>query len=186
MKLYEISASPEIAMKEGTYARDINITEMDKPYETKDVVEKRELSDRQKTEIIKETGYSDIIVDAIGSIEEYDIYKKSGLIEVQVGEKACLTRPGIDMKQVDGFGRTNKERMEQGLAPLTSDGRPYELHHIGQHKDSPLAELTMQEHRGKGNDAVLHIKTKESEINREEFGFERAEHWQNRAKEMEE
>jgi len=90
------------------------------------------------------------------------------------------------MKQTDGCGRSNQERLEQGLAPLTPEGRPYELHHIGQHQESPLAELTMQEHRGKGNDTILHIKTKESEINREEFGVERAEHWQNRAGEVNE
>lgn len=186
MNLYEIAASKETMLKEVTYTRDINIAEMDKPYETRDIVGKRKLSDGQKTEIIKETGFPDSIVDAIGSMEEYNIYKKAGLIETQVGEKTCLTRPGIDIRQADSFGRTNKERMEQGLAPLAPDGRPYELHHIGQHQDSPLAELTMQEHRGKGNDTILHIKTKESEINREEFGFERAEHWQNRAKEMEE
>ena len=50
--------------------------------------------------------------------------------------------------------------------------------------DSPLAELTRDEHRGKGNDTVLHNKQKESEINREDFAKERAEHWKARAEQI--
>lgn len=185
MGLLEGIGVSEAYMKENLLKNEINIDEMDKPYKMEDISDKRELTPEQKKDVQKETGWSSEIVDAIGSREEYQIYKEVGLVEAKVGEKTCLIRPDIDMKQVDGFGRTNKERMEQGLAPLTSEKRPYELHHIGQHQDSPLAELTMQEHRGKGNDTILHIKTKESEINREEFGYERAEHWQNRAGEVE-
>lgn len=37
---------------------------------------------------------------------------------------------------------------------------------------SPLAELTTQEHRGKGNDTILHDKQKETEIDRGEFAKE--------------
>ena len=184
MTIGEISSVSEVSLKEKTCINDIKLNDLDKPF-TSDVTEvKRELSIDQKSEVYQQSGWSDNIVNNIGSMEEYKIYKEAGLIEVCVGEKECLVKPDLNMKQVDGFGRTNKERMEQGLAPLTPEGRPYELHHIGQHQDSPLAELTMQEHRGKGNDTVLHIKTKESEIDREEFGYERAGHWQNRAKEI--
>ena len=49
-----------------------------------------------------------------------------------------------------------KERMKNGLSPLTKKGDTVELHHIGQKQDSPLAELATQEHRGKGNYAILH------------------------------
>lgn len=55
------------------------------------------------------------------------------------------------------------------------------MHHIGQKPDSPLAELTTEEHRGAGNDTILHDKQKESEIDRNEFAKERKEHWKNRA-----
>ena len=185
MASLEWNTLSEVAIKEHTSIEDIDVGELDKPFETEEIKEERELSEEQKKDIIEDTGWSTQVVDCIGSIEEYQVYKEANLIEVSVGEKACLVRQEIDMNRKDGFGRTNKERMEQGLAPLTNEGRPYELHHIGQHQDSPLAELTMQEHRGKGNDSILHIKTKESEINREEFGVERAEHWQNRAKEIE-
>lgn len=185
MENLEWNPSSEVTMRDIVDTKEIDVNELDKPFEMEEVSEQRELSDEQKKDIIKDTGWSNQVVDCIGSIEEYQVYKEANLIELSVGEKSCLVREDIDMSQKDGFGRTNKERMEQGLAPLTKEGRPYELHHIGQHQDSPLAELTMQEHRGKGNDTILHIKTKESEINREEFGVERAEHWQNRVKEAE-
>lgn len=184
MNVLELGTTSEVMAGENLFVREINVEQLDRPYEMKASYERRELMPEQKKEVQETTKWTGDIVDAIGSMDEYRIYKEAGLVEEKIGEKNCLIRPDIDMKQLDGFGRTNKERMEQGLAPLTSEGRPYELHHIGQHQDSPLAELTMQEHRGKGNDTILHIKTKESEINREEFGFERAEHWQNRAYEV--
>ena len=81
------------------------------------------------------------------------------------------------------MGRTNRERAEQGLSPLNKSGNVIELHHIGQHADSPLAELTQAEHRGKGNDTILHDKTKDTEINRQVFAGERSEHWEKRAQE---
>lgn len=186
MNLMDAGRMKEVSISETGYAREINVKDMDRPYDNMELPQERKLSPEQKAEVREETGWSNEIVDSIGSMEEFRIYQDAGVIEAQIGEKKCLIRPDIDMSQKDGFGRTNKERMEQGLAPLTPEGRPYELHHIGQHQDSPLAELTMQEHRGKGNDTILHIKTKVSEIDREEFGFERAQHWQDRADEVNE
>lgn len=139
------------------------------------------LSDEEKAKIKEETGWSDEIIDSISSMEEAEIYKEAGLVETEIGGKSCLIRPDIDWEQKDQFGRTNAERAKQGLAPIDANGQPLELHHIGQHNDSPLAELTMQEHRGKGNDTILHDKSKESEIDRPSFGTERAEHWKERS-----
>jgi hypothetical protein len=155
----------------------------DKSIQENDVNEKKQgLTDEQKNEL-KEPPliWSDSIVDAIGSEEERDIYIDAGLDYDEVNGKDCLTRSDIDYKQKDEFGRTNKERMEQGLAPLDKNGKPIELHHIGQKPDSPLAELTQEEHRGKGNDGVLHDKTKETEIDRVAFKQEKEEHWKTRA-----
>lgn len=74
--------------------------------------------------------------------------------------------------------------MEKGKPPLDKDGNPIELHHIGQKSDSPLAELTRDEHRGKGNDSILHDKTQDTEIDRKEFAKEKAEYWKSRAEEI--
>ena len=143
----------------------------------------RELSKEEKERIKAETGWSDEIINAIGSMEEYEIYRKAGLDEVEINGKKCLIRNDIDWEKKDAMGRTNRERAEQGLSPINKEGKVIELHHIGQHSDSPLAELTTEEHRGKGNDTVLHDKTKESEIDREAFANERKEHWEARASE---
>ena len=142
---------------------------------------KKELTDEEKQKIKEETGWSDEIIDAISSMEEYEIYKKADLEEKEINGKKCLIRKDIDLEQKDSMGRTNSERMEKGLPPLDKNGRPIELHHIGQKSDSPLAELTTSEHRGKGNDTVLHDKKKESEIDRDKFAEERSEHWKNRS-----
>lgn len=173
-----------IASKEALLIDEATIKEMDKPYENDGLRESSSLSESDKEKIFKESGYSDEIVDSIGSLEEYNIYKDAGLVEAEIDGNACLVKPDLDLGLKDGFGRTNEERMEQGLSPLDSENRPYELHHIGQKSDSPLAELTMQEHRGQGNDSIMHDKTKVSEIDRNQFNIERAEHWESRAKEV--
>ena len=129
---------------------------------------------------VKEEGiFSDKILEQIGSNEEYEIYKKAGLCEVEINDKIYLVRKDIDWSLKDDMGRTNIERTKQGLAPI-KDGKPLELHHIGQHKDSPLAELTNKEHHSEGNDTILHDKNKVSEINRNEFAKERIEYWKSR------
>lgn len=143
--------------------------------------EQKGLTQEQKDKIKEETGWSDEIIDAIGSMEEYQIYKDAGLIEAEIDGRKCLINPNIDMNQKDAFGRTNKERMEQGLAPLDKNGNPIELHHIGQKNDSPLAELTQEQHRSKENYSILHDTKKDSEIDRKAFDNERENHWKARA-----
>ncbi|MMZ69163.1 Ribonuclease YobL [compost metagenome] len=93
-------------------------------------------------------------------------------------------QPDINPDQLDELGRTNLERMEKGLPPQDSDGKSYQLHHIGQNADSPLAELTQGEHMGGGNNKILHDVTKESEIDRSDFKTERIDHWKQRAEDI--
>ena len=117
------------------------------------------------------------------STKEALIYKDAGLVKAKINGRPCLIKPNIDMDtRTDVFGRTNRQRMSAGLAPLDESGKPIELHHIGQHPDSPLAELTQEQHRGKDNYSVLHDTKKESEINRQAFDGERVDHWKTRAK----
>ena len=151
---------------------------------TSDQIEKKPFENEKRIEIKEETGWSDEIINAIRYREEAEVYKNAGLVEAKIGGKSCLTKPDIDWEQKDAMGRTNEERANQGLAPING-GEVIELHHIGQHTDSPLAELTREEHRGKGNDAILHDKTKESEIDRQAFAREKNNHWMERAKESE-
>lgn len=147
--------------------------------------ETKELTAEQKKEIKERTGWSDEIIDSIGTMEEAEIYMRPNRIECEVNGKKCLIMNDIDPDQEDEDGITNRERMERGRPPITKNGEEVELHHIGQKPDSPLAELTMEEHRGAGNDTILHDKTKKTEIDRNEFGKERREHWKDRVNVME-
>ena len=143
--------------------------------------EKACLTDTEKSKLKIETGWPDEIIDSIKSLEEAQIYIDANLKVSEINGKICLTRTDIDLEQKDEFGRTNKERMENGQPPLTKSGETIELHHIGQQADSPLAELTTQEHRGTGYDLILHDKQKESEIDRNVFKKEREQHWKDQA-----
>lgn len=51
---------------------------------------------------------------------------------------------------------TNLERMKMGHPPIDPiSGKAYELHHVGQSIDSPLAILTKVEHMQGGNNTIL-------------------------------
>lgn len=131
------------------------------------------------------TGWSNEIVNAIGSWKEYKIYKKAGLVQAEINGKKCLIKPDIDMEQKsDPFKRemTNAERMEKGFAPLDKNGKPIQLHHIGQRPDSPLAELTFEQHRTGGNHTILHDNSKPTEVHGDgnQWDPERENHWKNR------
>lgn len=133
---------------------------------------------------LEENGYPESVLNNIGSEAEAVIYEEANIKSGQVNDKDVLIRTDINYDQKDVIGDTNLERMEKGKAPLDINGKPIELHHIGQKQDSPLAELTSSEHRGKGNDNILHNKIKESQINREDFNKERQEHWKERAEQI--
>ena len=148
--------------------------------EESEINESEGLTEEEKQKIKNETGWSDEIIDAINSVKEYDVYKNAGLQEVEVNGKKCLVRSDIDWDQKDSNGCTNKERASKGISPIHKDGETIELHHIGQKSDSPFAELTQEEHRGKENYSILHDTKKESEIDRDAFTNERGDHWRTR------
>ncbi len=80
--------------------------------------------------------------------------------------------------QQDGKGRTNVQRMEQGLAPLDRNGEPVQLHHADQKNEGARIELTASEHR------QMKHPLRESEIDRNEFTKERERYWKERAKDF--
>lgn len=144
--------------------------------------EKKLLTDEEKHRIKEATGWSDETIDCFRSMEEYEIYKKADLQEVEIGGKKALIRKDIDWSRIDEKGRTNEERIKRGLAPLDRDGNSIELHHVGQHADSPLAELTFKEHRADGNDTILHDKKKQTETHGEGSNWDndRQNYWRGR------
>jgi RHS repeat-associated protein len=90
----------------------------------------------------------------------------------------------IDPLKLDAKGRTNLQRMQQGLAPVGSDGKSIVLHHTIQTMDGPVVELNATFHQD--NSAVLHINqnTTPSGIDRPVFKPWRERYWINRAKDF--
>ena len=161
------------------------------------------LSVEEKAKIKEETGWSDEIIDNIQNMRQYEILKNANLVEVEINGRKCLIRTDIDVNKewntgkydVDGnpVYETNRERMEDGKPPLDENGRPIELHHLGQNADSPLVELTVEEHRtgeyedGKKNQSLWHDNAKETEVHGEgnSWNQEREAHWEARSTQTE-
>ena len=89
----------------------------------------------------------------------------------------------IDLDSVitDQTGRTmtNAERIKNGLSPVDPFGIQYELHHVGQQSDSPLAILSLSEHRQGGNDPILHFRKNSSVEHGYEWSKKVTSFWEN-------
>ena len=153
------------------------------------------LTEEEKARIKEETGWSDEIIENIKNMKQYEILKNAGLIEAEINGRKCLIKENIDLNYTDEDGVSNRERMALGLAPLDSKtGKPIELHHLGQKVDSPLVELTEEEHRtgeyedGKKNQSLWHDNTVETETHGEgnSWDQERKAHWKARAEQSKE
>ena len=112
--------------------------------------------------IQKETKWPLSIIKNISSPEEYLLYKEAGLTCEMVGQYPALIQ-NIDLSyksELGGKTVTNLQRMQKGYAPLDpKTGAAYELHHVGQAVDSPLAILTPQQHRFGESYSILHDPT---------------------------
>lgn len=114
------------------------------------------LTMNEAAQIQKESKYPLDLIKSMHSMEEYEVYKNAGVKSITVNGESMLIRKDLDITSVvDDMGRTNLERMQEGLAALDKDGHAYELHHIGQRNDSPLAILTRKEH----DNTALHWNT---------------------------
>ena len=160
------------------------------------------ITPEQQTKIAQQTGWSYETIRYIRSIEEAMIYMKAGLVERNIGGRTALVRTDINwsdysirrnlwlkdgdqnnkLKDWDKWAEyNNADLIGEGYPPRDENGDPYELHHIGQHQDSPFAELTWEEHMGNGNNPILH-PSHESEIYRDVFDKEKSAYWQARFK----
>lgn len=115
-------------------------------------------------------------IKSFHSVDEYNVYKKAKMELAVVNNREALVQK-IDWYLKDEEGRTNIERVRNNLSPIDATGKSYELHHIGQKDDSPLAVLTSDEHHK--NFSTLHLNTgqEESLINRKNFEKEKRKFW---------
>ena len=145
-------------------------------------ITKTELTDNERLKIFEESGWSKELISSFRWKEEVEVYKDQKLKEKQVDGRQVLQRGDIDPNFKDEQGITNKERMENGKAPIV-DGKPVELHHIGQKQDSPFAELTSSVH--KENYRNLHdVPPQPSQIDRKSLAKEKADYWKKRAEDF--
>lgn len=89
------------------------------------------LSMNEAALIQKESGYPVELIKQFRNYEEYLIYKDAGLTKQIIAGKMALIQP-IKLDLIDDKGRTNLQRMKEGLPALDLDGNSFELHHIGQ------------------------------------------------------
>lgn len=138
------------------------------------------LTMNQAALIQKESGYPLDVIKQFRNMEQYRICKDAGLTVRMINGKAALVRP-IDLNFVDEFGRTNLQRMQQGLAALDPvTGQAYQLHHVGQHADSTLAILSKAEHMQGGNNTIWHQLGNATEVHGagNTWDLQRQQFWQ--------
>ena len=122
------------------------------------------LSMNEAATIQRESGIPLNIIREFQSMEQYEIIRDSGMYGGIIDGAPALIRD-IDPNFVDEMGRTNLQRMQQGLAAIDPNtGLAYELHHMGQSSDATIAILTQAEHRGVGNHAIWHDLISESVV----------------------
>lgn len=135
------------------------------------------LTMNQAAMIQKQSGYPLDVIKGFASMEQYDICRNAGLSSQMVNGKTALVR-SVDPDFVDELGRTNLQRMQQGLAALDpATGQAYQLHHIGQDPGSTLAILTEAEHMQGGNNLIWHELEGASRIDRVAFKTQRESFW---------
>ena len=136
------------------------------------------LTMNEAAKIQRETKWPLDAIKSIHSYDEFKIYKNAGVqpIRLESGKYAFIRE--IDWKLVDNKGRTNVERVSKwGLAPIDSSGKSYDLHHIGQKADSPLAILTWDEHHSKDNFKILHYAEEGKDVADEVWAQQKHEFW---------
>lgn len=136
------------------------------------------LTMNEAAKIQRETKWPLAAIKSIHSYDEFKIYKNAGVqpIRLESGKYAFIRE--IDWKLVDSKGRTNVERVSKwGLAPIDSSRKSYDLHHIGQKADSPLAILTWDEHHSKDNFKILHYAEEGKDVADEIWAQQKHEFW---------
>ena len=88
-------------------------------------------------------------------MDEYAVYQNANLMEYEYGGRRFLIPEDLDWDFMDpATGMTNRQLVKAGYNPVDNQGIKYELHHVGQKTDSPLALLTREQHQV--NTSVLH------------------------------
>ena len=131
--------------------------------------------------IQRETKWPLDVIKNLHSMEEYDVYRRAGLIPVKIDNNWAFLQ-NVDWDFLDENGISNYRRvMEYGNAPIGPDGRSFELHHIGQRADSPLAILTHTQHHTPGDYDFIHYAEEGKKIGEAAWAAQKREFWEKMA-----
>jgi hypothetical protein len=137
------------------------------------------LTMNQAAQLQKSTKWPLSTIKSLQSADEAAIYSNAGLTATKINGQDAMVRT-INWNYIDKDGFTNVQRVAKGLSPLDDTGVAYELHHIGQKIDSPLAILTKSEHMQGGNNKILHTLTGDG-VHNEATGISNSE-WSKQVK----
>lgn len=87
----------------------------------------------------------------------------------------------INAGMIDARGRSNIERMSKGLAPIGSDGKSINLHHVDQSMTGPVKEMTPTYHQQNYNSLHSNAGQTPSQIDRKQFDNWRKDYWKIRS-----
>ncbi len=90
----------------------------------------------------------------------------------------------IDPMKAGPDGKTNLERMREGLAPIGPDGKRVNLHHTTQQNDGALAEVTQTMHTNHRETLHINPRTTPSGIDRQAFDALRKRYWEQRGQDF--
>ena len=106
------------------------------------------LTMNQAAKIQQDSGWSLDLIKNIHSEEEYQVYKQLDLEALDInGKKSLVQKVDWDLIPDLEDGRTNAQRVLDGLNPIGDDGKSFNVHHVGQKQDSPFALLTDEQHK---------------------------------------
>lgn len=137
------------------------------------------LTMNQAAQIQKETKWPLAAIKNLHSVAESEVYIHAGLTPVHLADDSWIFIKDIDWNLVDDWGRSNITRVLQyKLAPIDSEGLSFEVHHLGQKADGPLAMLTHAEHHNKETYSFIHYAIEGKDITESAWNAQRSRFWQ--------
>lgn len=115
----------------------------------------------------------------INSVAESEVYVKAGLTPTHLKDGSWIFTKKINWDLTDNLGRSNIKRvLEYKLAPIDESGLSYEVHHLGQKANGPLAMLTNAEHHNKDTYSIIHYALEGKDITESALVAQKAKFWE--------
>ncbi|MBR6954675.1 MAG: hypothetical protein IKH77_06535 [Clostridia bacterium] len=140
------------------------------------------LSMHEAALIQKETKWPLDAIKSLHSVDEYKVYEAAGLYPTKMTNGSWAFVQDINWDLVDENGFTNLQRVTKlDLAPIDQAGKSYELHHIGQKADAPLAILTHDQHHAPKTYDIIHYADEGKDISESAWRKQKQNFWKSLA-----